>query len=318
MAFLDTTGELLGIVDFERSEIIQAQKLVFVCGGKASGVVGAPTSLRELLLQHSAANGQVGKFGGADVLLAEEAMNALANSSFSNLLDLEEYIAAIVHSVILIVESPGSMCELGAFVKTSEIREKLVVILPGDHKNVPSFITKGAVDFLTENHTNAQVLGFHWKIEDGIVSAPDYAVAAMLADIPSAMQQVHRAHSKETFHPEKLGHLIYLTLSFCHLLRAAKLSDIKLCFAKAGISITETVIKRCIDTLMICKLLKAVEHGKLTYYVSRVERIPLKTTFKDGVTGSDRSTLRWITRIKEEIEKEEKFRIEMFQEHQNG
>jgi hypothetical protein len=318
VAFLDTTGELLGKVDFEKSEIIQPQKLVFVCGGKASGVGGAPTSLRELLLQHSAANGQNGKFGGADVLLAEEAMNALANSSFSNLLDLEEYIAAIVDSVILIVESPGSMCELGAFVKTSEIREKLVVILPGDHKNVPSFITKGAVDFLTEHHANAQVLGFHWKVEGGIVSAPEYTISAMQTEIPSAMLQVHKAHSKEIFQSRKLGHLIYLTLAFCHLLRAAKLSDVKACFANAGIPISEKTIKRCIDTLMICKLLKAVEHGKLAYYVARVERMPLEITFKDGTANPDRNTLRWIMRIKQEIEREEQFRIEMFREHQNG
>ncbi len=116
MGFLDQAGELLSKVDFEKSKIIQPQKLVFVCGGARSGIPAAPTSMREILLTRAEAAGNPGELAGVKVILAEAAVNYLAESSFSNLLDLERYIAAVVHAVVLIVESPGSICELGAFV----------------------------------------------------------------------------------------------------------------------------------------------------------------------------------------------------------
>lgn len=319
MGFLDLTGELLKNIDFEQSEIIHLQKLVFVCGGKASKIPNAPHSLRELLLDQVSATGTPDKLGGASVLLAEEAEKALAKSSFENLLDLEEYIAAVVHAVVLIVESPGSFCELGAFVKTQEIREKLIAIIPSQYKNDPSFITNGAIKYFEENYKTAQVLSFHWNVDSkGVVSAPDYALDEMKTGIPAAMLEVRRAHKKEKFSREKKGHLIYLTLAFCHLLRAAKFIDIKLCFSLAEISVDEVTIKRCIDTLAICKLLKIVQNGKLSYYIASIDRIPVKIKWKAGAKNRDRDILRWISRIASAIEKEEKFRSEMFGEHSNG
>lgn len=274
--------------------------------------------MRELLLEHLKGAGSPTTFGGAEILLAEAAFNALAKSHFSNLLDLEEYIAAIVASVLLIVESPGSMCELGAFVKTVEIREKLIVVVPSEFKNVPSFITKGALQYLSENYDKTQILGFDWKVIDQVACAPSYVLSKMLEDLPDAMQAVHGARKREVFRHQKTGHIIYLTLAFCHLLRAAKLTDIKACFIAAKIVVEEIAIKRCLDTLEICKLVKAVEHGKLKFYIARIERLPLDVSFRSGTPNRDRDTLRWIMRIKQSIEVEEAFRIEMFREHHNG
>jgi hypothetical protein len=316
VTIVELTDELLRLIDFEKSEIIQPKKLVFICGGKASGITNSPASMRELLLTYAASNGGVGKFGDANILLAEEAMIALAKSNFGNLLDLEEYIAAIVDAVLLIVESPGSMCELGAFVKTQEIREKLIVVMPSDYINVPSFITKGAISFLEENHPTAQVLGFHWSTgSDFIVSAADYVLSQMNEDIPAAMTAVHSAHKKELFKSTKIGHIIHLTLAFCHLLRAARLSDLKKCFSTSNIEIDETTIKRCLDTLTISKLVKVVTVGKTPYYVAQVDRMPLEIRWKRETPNKDRNTLRWIARIAKSIEQEDKLRLDIFREH---
>nr|WP_280514497.1 retron St85 family effector protein [Chthonobacter albigriseus] len=304
------------LIDFENSKIVLPRKLVFLCGGKASRIAGSPSSLRELLLQKSSETGSEGRIGEAEVLLAEDAVSALAKSAFKNLLDLEEFIAAIVQSVILIVESPGSMCELGAFVKTREIREKLIVVLQGEFKNVQSFITVGAVAYLEEQYAPSQILAFHWNTSrEQVVSAPDYMLSEMLLAIPDAMAQVQADHQLEAFRSDRIGHLIYLTLSFCHVLRAAKLADLKLCFSDAGFGIEEITIRRCLDTLIICKLVKAVEHGRLTYYVSLADRMPLEIAFKNGTPNRDRDTLRWVTRIAESIENNEKHRTEMFRDH---
>lgn len=203
-------------------------------------------------------------------------------------------------------------------MKTEEIREKLIVILPGEHKNTPSFITKGAIGYLRGHDPNAQILGFHWRTNESVIEASEYMIDSMLSEIPSAMQATHKAHSTEDFRADKIGHRIYLTLAFCHLLRAAKLSDLKACFAAASIPIDETTLRHCIDTLTICHLVKAVEQGRLTYYVARVARMPFEIAFRPGTSDRDRDTMRWIVRIKDQIEKEDGVRLEMFREHHDG
>lgn len=316
MHFLDLTGELLGKVDFEKSKIVQPQKLVFVCGGQKSGDPSAPTSMREILLAKASSKGSAGYLGPAKVVLAEAAVNFLANSSFSNLLDLERFIAAAVNAVVLIVESPGSMCELGAFVMAKEIREKLIVVMQSDHIPRSSFITSGAIKYFEENQPDAQVHGYQWEIDRNsrVITIPEFAIEAMLNDLPVAMDRVHTTHATEVFKPDFDGHLIYLTLAFCHILRAAKQIDIKRCFDSSSIDISELKLRHCLDILQICELVKSVRHGKLDYYVALVEKIPLEFAFLDGTRSADRSTSRWITRIVEEIGKDstEKFRIEMF------
>lgn len=319
--FLDLVGELIAKVDFEKSKIIQPRKLVFVCGGMKSGILGAPTSMREVLLTKAAAVGNSGELGGARVILAEAAVDYLAESSFSNLLDLERYIAAVVHAVVLIVESPGSMCELGAFVMTPEICNKLIVVLQSEHIPRSSFITSGALKYLKEQHADAQVLGYDWTIapETRAITVQDFVVNEMLASLPAAMDAVHTMHAKEIFKAQLVGHQIFLTLAFCHLLRAAKQIDIKKCFEIADIKTTEKELRHFIDILIICGLLKPIRHGKLDYYVASVEQMPLEIAFKDGISAGDRNTARWISRIVRAIssDKDEKFRIEMFQGARN-
>lgn len=320
MHFLDLTGELLAKVDFDKSKIISPQKLVFVCGGQSSNVPAAPTSMREILLAEAYAKGKQGEFGGAKVLLAEKAVNALSDTKFNDLLELEKYIAAVVQAVILIVESPGSMCELGAFVMVEEISDKLIVVLQGKYKNSPSFITDGAIKYFKKRRVDAQVHGYDWDIDDKtkIVTVPSYAIDAMLAEIPIAIQDVHTSHAKEKFKKDKLEHQIYLTLGFCHLLRAAKLIDIKKCFEFSGIEIDEITIKHCLDTLIICNLAKMVPQARLDYYIATVETNPFSMRFLAGTDRADSSQSRWQTRIKDEIEKEEKFRNEMFVGHRHA
>ncbi|WP_439515433.1 retron St85 family effector protein [Oceanibaculum nanhaiense] len=322
MGFLDLTGELLGKVDFEKSKIIQPQKLVFVCGGQKSDDPNAPTSMREVLLARAADAGTPRQLGGAKVILAEAAVNFLADSSFSNLLDLERFIAAAVHAVVLIVESPGSMCELGAFVMAGEIRSKLIVVMQSGHMRQPSFIINGAIGFFKKEEENAQILGYNWEINHStrVISVPNYAIEGILTELPLAMDSVHTMHAKEIFSRNLDGHLIYLTLSFCHLIRAAKLGDIKRCFEFSNIKIAETILRHCLDILQICELVKSVRHGKLDYYVALVEEMPLEIAFREGTDKADRSTSRWITRIVEEIsnDRNERIRIEIFKGRHNG
>ena len=314
MEFLELTRDLLADIDFTQTEIVRPKNLLFLCGGKENPAAALLPSMRETLLRRLP-NRSI--FGQSQILLAERAIEALPSTTFENLLDLEECIAAIVDAIVLIVESPGSICELGAFAKTPEISRKLLVIIQNDYANAQSFITLGALGYLKSLDPNYEIMPYHWTdiAAEGVLVS-DYILNAMITDISEALSKVPR---NEKFNSQERGHLIYLALAFCHLLRGARLGELKQCFEFSSISIAEKEIKKGLETLQICGLLKKVSVGpKRVHYVSRTSRLPLELAFRTGVANPRRDTLRRLTLIVKAIGREDKDRISIFQDHNDA
>ncbi|MDH0340342.1 retron St85 family effector protein [Chromobacterium haemolyticum] len=64
------------------------------------------------------------------------------NNIVFNLADLEHLIAQIADSILIFVESPGSMAEIGFFSAMKEISAKSIIIIPSEYQG-PSFINTG-------------------------------------------------------------------------------------------------------------------------------------------------------------------------------
>lgn len=307
--------KLLSILDFDEVRVRRPRRQVFLCGGRLDQVPDVACSVREALLRSLPARNAIGP---AEIILAERANEALAASSFDNLLDLERCLAAVVDAIILIVESAGSQCELGAFVVVEEIRHKLTVITLNQYYNEPSFIRLGAIKFLEGNSDSAEVHPFDWQGVDGGVAVPDYALQGMITEI---IARIEKVPSKQKFNKKSVGHIILLTLSFCHLLRSAKLGDIKVCFDVVApeIALTEINIRNYLDTLIICGLIDRAANGaKNVYYVSLVDRIPLDAAFTADAKDTERNILRWIETITEQIAEEDSIRLKLFREHNHA
>ncbi len=61
--------------------------------------------------------------------------------------------------------SAGSICELGAFVKTKEISDKLIVLISSENDNISSFIKLGALEYFSElSPSDAEISPFHWEV----------------------------------------------------------------------------------------------------------------------------------------------------------
>lgn len=311
--FLDRVIELLKLVDFDKSEIRRENRTVFLCGGQISPAALVPPSVREALLRHLPARD---KIDGAQVILAERATEALPGSNFTNLLDLEEYISAIVDGVILIVESAGSICELGAFVKTPEISAKLVVLISSLHDNISSFIKLGALRYFDEaSNGDPEISPFHWDIVDNGVSVQDYVLTDILKEIAESLKRVR---AKGKFRSSNLGDRIFLTLSICHILRGAKAAEIKECYKQIGLEEYEKEIVKHLSVLEICNYILPVSHGKkIKYFVPLIGKIPIRFAFKSNAADRDRDTLRWIGEISALVAVHEPTRMRIFQEHQH-
>ena len=248
---------------------------------------------------------------GSKIILAERATAALPGTNFTNLLDLEEYLSAVVDAVVLFLESAGSICELGAFVKTDEIRKKLIVIVSNHHNNIPSFITLGALKYFQQiSKVEAEIYPFHWNELSPGVEIQEYVLDGIIQDTSAAIKRVKQ---KRLFDLSNLGDRISLTLAFCHLLRGGRLTEIRQCFSAAGVEIIESTILKHLSVLEICRFITPVSHGrKLKYYIPLISELPIRFAFSDKAADRQRNILRWIQEISALVKDQDKHSNENF------
>jgi len=74
-----------------------------------------------------------------------------------DLLTLENMLADSVDCIVILLQSPGTFTELGAFANHAVLRNKLVIIIDKEFKGKRSFISLGPLRLL-KNHTTSKII----------------------------------------------------------------------------------------------------------------------------------------------------------------
>jgi hypothetical protein len=88
---------------------------------------------------------------GKLVFYADDVWSLISKSSDQNALEMETELAHLADMVLILVESPGTFAELGAFSLNDELRKKLLPILDLRHKGSESFINTGPVRWINQD-----------------------------------------------------------------------------------------------------------------------------------------------------------------------
>src|SRR5687768_6000643 len=127
------------LIDYLRSEKYRFRSLnpvVFLCGGMDSP---HRNTLRNYLVAHQP------EFS---VFYAEQVWNEIAVNTELSALQMEDHLARLADIVIILVESPGTFTELGAFSLSDDLRRKLLPILDARYQNTGSFIETGPIRWI--------------------------------------------------------------------------------------------------------------------------------------------------------------------------
>lgn len=119
---------------------------------------------------------------GFDVYYPEDLFEELlrGGEKGADLLELENMLAENVHAVVILLESPGAIAELGAFSNHEKLRDRLVVVVDIKHRRDRSFIMNGPINFL-ERKTGSKII-FH--------KLTDPSLPRLGADIRTAIRKV--------------------------------------------------------------------------------------------------------------------------------
>lgn len=154
-------SKLKGISDATKHEIVrrliteifpklrQRGLTVFLVGAGKN----APSSIRDSIRKELTSRSYLKRL---DVYYPEELFEELLRSGTKyDLLSLENLLAKSVHSVVIILEGPGAVAELGAFANHKGLKDRLIVIVDKKYRRANSFIMLGPVRFLCENTQSA-------------------------------------------------------------------------------------------------------------------------------------------------------------------
>lgn len=170
---LELTKQLLSYFKQELESVNEIT--LFLCGGSGEEETRLRLALGKKISQISS------KYTYS-VYYPEDMFTELISShQLTNLLTLENILANSVHCVVILLHSPGTFTELGAFSNHESLCNKLVIVLDNIYHGNRSFITLGPLRFL-KNHTTSKVVYSDIKFEN--LSKLTKLIADAARDIP--------------------------------------------------------------------------------------------------------------------------------------
>lgn len=258
MVFDDKREESLKGISLESSRVNYSHPIIFMCGGLVDVSEPEPPSVRAALVEYLH---NVGCELAQGLTLAENYKDWIHDSVYKNLIEFETDIAQISSLIVLCLESAGSITELGLFVKSPELRKKLLVFVSDAHYQESSFISLGPLRYL-ESENEASVCAYPWDSSNLTRSLAD-SYNEMRGDMLSALA---RQNNSEKFNRDNHGHLAFLIYEIVKTFKAVKLTEVNKYLEVVGVSLKPDKLKRLLFILNKLQLIGRRRRGHTWYY----------------------------------------------------
>jgi len=140
---------------FFSTEIANESVSIFLCGASCKNTDSIRNKVRNSI--HSSESRTSVRIIYPEDLFEE----LLSTRSNVNMLTLEHQLADSVNAVAIVVESPGTFVELGAFSSHDKLARKLITIIDAKYKHGRSFINTGPVRKLKKIHQGEHFVIYH-------------------------------------------------------------------------------------------------------------------------------------------------------------
>jgi hypothetical protein len=225
----------------------------------------------------------------ARVVLPEDLPNWGFDAVYPDILQLEQHLGALASVVVIFVESPGSIAELGAFSLLDGIKEKLLVVVREYHSTQQSFIQLGPIRHLKHADPNAVHI-FPWdvlgagsteKIDPKSVENIRDEICELINDrLPS-----HRTVQPFDSHSNK--HLMLLVCTVIQQMIGLTITEIRQYLGDMGIQITQQELKKFLFVLKHLDLIDVKTRGNQELYFALDQLRYVRFAIKDSAGEFD-------------------------------
>ncbi|MBW8367782.1 MAG: retron St85 family effector protein [Arenimonas sp.] len=261
---------------------------VFLCGGPQDLTRPTPELSVRHILYNAMTSGRYADLA-ARLKLAEDIQDWYRGGTYSDLVTFEEHLASLSSVIVLVVESAGSIAELGAFSVTNAIADRLMALVSEAHFEEDSFIRHGPISRL-ESRTGRRV-GVHPWHELGLGGRLVENFELIRDDVPAIVDEVRTfltpATGEKVFKASDPSHPMLLICELCELFGALSENEIRDYLEIVRCGIVRETVSQYLFLLEKCGLLQQKARGNGRYYYAPGWRSHIVFGFSDGA-GVDR------------------------------
>lgn len=233
----------------------------FVCGGVVDATAQTPPSFRDRFYSHTACKHQ--RIHDS-IIFAETFKDYFKENAYSDLFVFEEEIASISSLVIIFLESPGSLVELGMFCAKPDFYKKLVIVVPQEHiQTEDSFIFLGPLQNIRKKEPTS-IAVYPWP--DAGAAGYDVEHIEDLCEIVD--QKISKMPNSLKFDNACSGHMAFLVAEIIRICFPILIGEIQLAVEALEIDITLSQLNRHIYLLEKLKIVSSYSYssGYKYYY----------------------------------------------------
>ena len=259
-------------VDFENTIIEEFEKLshqkfkvnlskhhIFVCGGEVNGGAMYPPSFRDRFVSYIDNNEEdIYK----SIVLAEKFKDYFKENTYKDLLVFEDEIANISTLVIIFLESPGSLVELGMFASKPNFYKKLVIIAPQEEtEREDSFIYLGPLEYIRKKESSSVAI-YPWPKNDRKDYDNDY-----LIDLSETVKtKLSSLQKKVKFNQKNSGHIAFLVYEIIRLCYPVLIGEIEIALLTLELEVSRSEVNRHLYLLSKLNLISHNLYSSYRYY----------------------------------------------------
>ena len=204
--------------------VFSGPPIVLLCGGyvpDTDSSTSPASSFRHLISRQDTS---------FEIFRPEEVKNWREDGTFDDLVDFELSLAALSSLIVVILESAGSIAELGFFSQLEDLRSKLVAVASHEYiegNSARSFINLGLLNFLRNSRSGSVrdypvgcLMSDAWATEHQKVSVDDDIIENVISDIEDEIEALKTNTQK--FKLEVATHLFIVAFELVRLFVAIK------------------------------------------------------------------------------------------------
>ena len=199
-----------------------------------------------------------------ELFLPENIKSWHEDAVFKNLIDYEKELAAICSLVVIVIESAGSIAELGAFSQLDEVTNKLLIIkslMFNQEKHKSSFINLGILRHLKERNDQS-VKSFPWDITQPH-KIEQNTIDDVIKGIDDSLKITKHTQLLNTKHK---SHETTLVCALIEIFIALKQTEIIDYVNRFGFRLSKDQVKRKLFLLEKFQLIKEIEYDDAKFY----------------------------------------------------
>lgn len=259
----DPRNAVLDAIKLDESRVEYCSShIVLLCGGRSpekqrpEDPDPALSSLRHALV--------INPKNHIEFFKPEDVTNWQVDAAFKNLIDLEVELAAICSLVVIILESPGAIAELGAFSQLAEFNNKIVVVCSEGHFQNDSFIKLGLFRHIRSFKESA-IKSYPWQTTTP-TSITDEVVEDVVLDVQSELDRLPKS---QAFKKDNNCHVFVLIYELVNLFIALKETELLEYLGRLGVYLSKEALKGKLFLLERFQLLRVEVYSDSQFYFVR-------------------------------------------------